>query len=68
MLKCTLRVCTRAGSLLQEEVKPEERKGLLWDFYRSLVADGWTPDVYSYTTSFRCPAEPFHLRPSAVDM
>ncbi|EIE21831.1 hypothetical protein COCSUDRAFT_17230 [Coccomyxa subellipsoidea C-169] len=43
-----------AGSNLQEEMKPEDRKGTLWDFYRQLVAQGWTPDVYSYTTSFRC--------------
>lgn len=46
-----------AGSNLQEEMKPEDRKGTLWDFYRQLVAQGWTPDVYSYTTSFRCGSE-----------
>lgn len=45
-----------AGSNLQEEMKPEDRKGTLWDFYRQLVAQGWTPDVYSYTTSFRLKA------------
>ena len=42
-----------AGSSSQEDVEPIERKGALWDCYRKLVEEGWTPDVTSYTTSFR---------------
>ena len=34
-------------------MEPEERKGALWECYRQLLGDGWTPDVHSYTTSFR---------------
>lgn len=46
-------VCSAAGSFTQEDVDPQERKGALWDTYRRLVEKGWTPDVHSYTTSFR---------------
>lgn len=42
-----------AGTNQQEEVQPAKRVGVLWDYYRQLVDDGWEPDVYSYTTSFR---------------
>lgn len=42
-----------AGSSSQEDVEPQERKGALWECYRQLLGDGWTPDVHSYTTSFR---------------
>lgn len=45
--------CCAAGSSSQEDVEPSHRKGALWDTYRHLVAEGWTPDVHSYTTSFR---------------
>ena len=34
-------------------MQPGSRVGVLWDYYRRLVEDGWEPDVYSYTTSFR---------------
>lgn len=46
-------MCSAAGSSTQEDVDPQERKGALWDTYRRLVEEGWTPDVHSYTTSFR---------------
>ena len=46
-------MCLAAGSSTQEDVDPQERKGALWDTYRRLVEEGWTPDVHSYTTSFR---------------
>ena len=46
-------MCSAAGSFTQEDVDPQERKGALWDTYRRLVEEGWTPDVHSYTTSFR---------------
>ena len=46
-------MCSAAGSSSQEDVEPHERKGALWDTYRRLVEEGWTPDVQSYTTSFR---------------
>ena len=42
-----------AGTNQQEEVEAGKRVGVLWDYYRQLVKDGWEPDVYSYTTSFR---------------
>ena len=42
-----------AGSATQEEVPAAERTGTLWDYYRTLVEKGWTPDVYHYSTSFR---------------
>jgi hypothetical protein len=30
-----------------------ERKGVLWDAMRALQKQGWEPDTYSYSTSFR---------------
>lgn len=53
-------MCSAAGPFTQEDVDPQERKGALWDTYRRLVEEGWTPDVHSYTTSFR-PVLPSHL-------
>jgi hydroxymethylpyrimidine pyrophosphatase-like HAD family hydrolase len=38
-----------------EGTPPAERVGELWDAYRSLVADGWTPDAAAYSTAFRLP-------------
>jgi hypothetical protein len=58
--------CVAAGSPLQEEVKPADRKGALWDFYNKLVVDGWTPDVHSYSTSFRCKAPLQHQDRAAL--
>ena len=49
----TLTVLRAAGSSSQEDVEPQERKGALWECYRQLLSEGWTPDVHSYTTSFR---------------
>ena len=42
-----------AGSAADGEVPAAERHGRLWDYYRALVGQGWTPDVYHYSTSFR---------------
>ena len=50
-----------AGTNQQEEVEPAKRVGVLWDYYRRLVADGWEPDVFSYTTSFRCGGSGFRV-------
>eukprot|EP00929_Paragymnodinium_shiwhaense_P086855 TRINITY_DN47258_c0_g1_i1.p1 TRINITY_DN47258_c0_g1~~TRINITY_DN47258_c0_g1_i1.p1 ORF type:complete len:373 (-),score=68.80 TRINITY_DN47258_c0_g1_i1:240-1358(-) len=33
--------------------RPEEREGLLWDFYRKLSSDGWDCDAKGYMTDFR---------------
>lgn len=38
-----------------EGVPPAKREGPLWDAYRSLEAEGWTPDASGYSTSFRLP-------------
>jgi hydroxymethylpyrimidine pyrophosphatase-like HAD family hydrolase len=38
-----------------EGVPPAQRVGVLWDFFRALTADGWTPDAAAYTTAFRLP-------------
>uniref|UniRef100_A0A7S0WP63 Sucrose phosphatase-like domain-containing protein n=1 Tax=Pyramimonas obovata TaxID=1411642 RepID=A0A7S0WP63_9CHLO len=41
------------GSVHEARKPPADRKGLLWDSYRKLHADGWTVDAQSYTTLFR---------------
>lgn len=38
-----------------EGVPPAKREGPLWDAYRRLEAEGWTPDASGYSTSFRLP-------------
>ncbi|KAG2432634.1 hypothetical protein HXX76_008974 [Chlamydomonas incerta] len=42
-----------AGSIDQDATPPQDRKGPLWDLYRTLHADGWSLDANGYTTSFR---------------
>ncbi|KAK9813115.1 hypothetical protein WJX72_009286 [[Myrmecia] bisecta] len=47
-----------AGPADQEGVPPAQRKGLLWDLYRSLTQDGWKVDTASYTTCIRFKSSP----------
>ncbi len=42
-----------AGAPSQEGLPVAERKGVLWDAMRALQKQGWEPDTYSYSTSFR---------------
>jgi len=41
------------GAPSQEGLPAAERKGVLWDAMRALQKQGWEPDTYSYSTSFR---------------
>lgn len=38
-----------------EGLPPRDRKGELWEVYRRLEAEGWSPDASGYSTSFRLP-------------
>ena len=39
-------------------IEAEERKGPLWDFYRTLRSQGWELDTQSYSTCFRIKSKP----------
>ena len=41
------------GAVSQDGLPAEERKGVLWDAMRTLAAQGWEPDTFSYSTAFR---------------
>jgi len=43
-----------AGPVRQEASPAGDRRGLLWDYYRSLAADGWKLDAIGYVAAFRC--------------
>lgn len=47
----------QAGPARQESAPPAERVGALWDAYRRLVKEGWSPDATSYTTLVRVKRE-----------
>lgn len=38
---------------IETNIAPEERKGLLWDWYRRLKAEGWHTDARDYYANFR---------------
>ncbi len=42
-----------AGRVHQDAVAPEQRHGVLWDWYGRLKAQGWVLDANGYTTNFR---------------
>ncbi|KAK9838542.1 hypothetical protein WJX81_006152 [Elliptochloris bilobata] len=41
------------GATSHDSLPAAERKGLLWDTMRALMAQGWEPDTFSYSTAFR---------------
>lgn len=38
-----------------EGLPPRDREGALWEVYRKLEGEGWSPDASGYSTSFRLP-------------
>lgn len=50
---CSPHVAPTRSPAFQEQLKPEERSGPLWDVFRQLQGAGWAPDAGSYTTLVR---------------